>query len=457
MAVDFTTNPGGFFPRAGRILRVAYLHSQYQATLPAAFTSLENQFEASLQTVGAIGVNAADEMTRLSSGVMGFAREQTEQLVIETVRADQPSQSLDWVQAMREVIRQMEAGGVTVKANTITATPTALSGNVGNGVLIVSTKGGHGKVQENAIPETLRLTCVRDSYTGDATQGQETFGLVGAPVLAGTWDYDWPRGSGAATTADSLSADQDAIETGNLLTNSDFEDWSDDATPELSNWTLETGAWGTDAQRSTDANRGSYALEFLPGATATAIYQEFDSDDGTTADPGALTSYAVNLWLRKVSGTISAGVLTVELVNAAGTVQNDEEGVANSFTVDLTALTTTHAAFNAVFRVNATPGTLRLRLRVSTALAGASFVADDVVFGPLTAFYPGGPGFATVSGATPFAGGDGWSIVVTNDYGGATYGATFQTGFDRVLNMRGNGLLLPSDAAPSIANTLITT
>jgi hypothetical protein len=458
VAIDFTSATGGFFPRLGRILHVGYLADVYEATLPAAFDSFENQFEASLQDVSAPVTLARDGLERVASGVMSFATATAQNLVIQTVLADQPSQSLEFLPAMREVIRQMIAQGVTVKKNTITLTPTALSGSVGTGVLVTSTKRGDGLVQENTIAETLRITCVVDSYTGNAIAGRETFGVVGAPVLAGVWDYDYPRGSGAATTAQAVSADQDASPSGNLMTNGNFELWSADATPQLSQFTLSTGVWGTDAQRSTTANRGTYSLQLLPTGANTAIYQEFDnSASGTNVKPNALASYGVNLWLRKLSGTVTGGVLTVELVDSSGTVQNDQQGVPNSFTVTLSTLTTSFVAYNSVFRINATPGTLRLRLRLSTGLAGASVLIDDLCMGGLNPMYSGSPGWVVFSGATLFAGNDGWSIVNTNDQGGASFCATFQTGADRLLDMRGNGLLLPSASPGTIANTLITT
>ncbi len=458
MAIDFTTNPGGFFPRLGRILHVAYVMDVYEATLPAVWTSLEAQFLASLQPVVAPPTLQADALTRVASGVMAFAASMALDLLTQTVLADQPSQSGTPASCWAEVIRQMIAQGKTVQANTITVTPTALTGSVGTGVIVTSTKGGNGLVRENTVAETLRAVCVADSYSGTVTAGREQFSVVGAPATAGTWDYDYPSGSGAVTALNAVAADQDATTTGNLLTNGDFEDWTADATPQLNFWTL-TGTWGTAARRTAvTVYQGLYAVEWLAGGGINvALTQPFnDSTLGTAAVPAPLTSYAHNVWLQR-QGVVTAGVLTVELVDSTGTVVNDAQGVANSTTITLSALTTGFVAHNVVFRLPANPPTLlNIRYRMSTALTGANVVMDSAAFAPLTAMYTGGPGIAIFSGATPFVAQDGWSIADTNDQGGATNLATFQTGCDRLYDMKSMGLLVPSSGAPNIANTLIT-
>ncbi len=463
MALDFTTDPGGMFPRIGRILHVAYLLTPYETSLPAAFKDIFDQYLATLEDVGGAVEVAENQLTRIASGVMSFATGAAAATVQQMVLADQPSQAQTLQGALTEVIRQMVVQTKTVESNVIAITPTPLTGFTGNGVLVTSTKRGDGLVQENSVAEELRLACTNDSYTGSATRGQETFGLVGSPATAGVWDYDYPTGSGANTQATAISAEVDANANTNLLTNGDFEGWTpstpDAVTNALDNWTLEVGAWGTDIQQNTtNPNQGTYCLQFLPGATNTAIYQEFDdADAGTSASPDGLRSYAVNLWLRKLSGTISAGVLTVELVDDAGTVTADQQGVNNSFTVTLSSLTTSYVAYNATFRLNDTPpDVVRLRLRISTDLAGASFLVDDICYAPMTPFYTGGPGFCVFSGATPFVTPDSWQLVVTNDQGGASYLGTFQTGFDRLFNMKSMGLLLPSSGTPNISNGLIS-
>ncbi len=452
---------GGLFTRLGRLLHVGYVHSPYQASLPATFDSINAQYLATLLAVGGGVSTQANGLTRVSSGVMSFAPQTAQQTVIQMILADQPPQARSLQSALLEVVRQMKLNGVTVEANIIGITPTALTGSIGNGVLVTTTKRGDGLIQENSIQESLRLVCTQDAYTGGATAGRERFGLTGSPILTSTvWDYDWPAGSGASTPANAISSSQEASANGNLPTNGSFESWSSDAAPELESFTLSTGTWGTDIQRnSTNPNQGTYCVQFLPGTGVnTALYQEFgDSTNGTSPIPVGLAPYTVNVWLRKLSGTISAGVLTVELVDGSGTVTNDEQGNPNSTTITLSTLTTSYVAHSANFRLSATPpDTIRLRFRVSTALVGASFLMDDYCFTPPTQMYVGGPYFAVFSGSTQFVGGDGWNLAVTNNSGGASYQGTFQTGFVRLFNTPQLGILLPSDTPGTVLNSLIS-
>lgn len=461
MAIDFDT----LFTQIGRVGRAHYVLAGGQAGLPAAFTSLFAEFDGQHDIIGSIE-SRQDSLIRQESaaGLLAVLQPVAQQALLDAVKADQPSQARTVPLAIAELIRQMDANAKSVKACTIGLTPTALSGNTGTGVLVTSTKRGDGLVQQNTIAETGRLSCVADSYTLSATAGQETFVFVGAdPDTARIWDYDWPLGSGAGTTIPLANPSFDANSSLNVLTNSDFETWTTDTDPVPANW--HTGqTWGTELQQSGTGFSSSYALQFN-AATGTAIYQQFNTtvSDGTSTtagtsfNPAALNSLAVNLWARKGTGTITTGVLTVELVDGSGTVVNDEQGTANSFTIDLTALTTSYVAYNSVFRLPAvTPSTLRLRLRLSTALAGGTVLVDDVCMAPLVAAYPGGPGLRVFPGVTPFKIGDGWTIATTNNRGGASYGATFQTLFDRLFGMVAQNQLLPYDASPTHADTLIT-
>lgn len=459
MALDFVSTPGGLFPRIGKILHVAFTLSPYQATLPAFFDTINSEYESTLLYIGGGVTTQANSLVRASSGVMGFAAQAALQTIVGMVRADTPSQSRTDQAAMAEVIRQMKLQGKTVQASTIASTATSLTGTVGNGVVVITTKRGDGLVQENTIAETLRLVCTRDAYTGGQTAGQELFGLTGAPILTSTvWDYDWPTGSAASLQASAVSSAVDGNTTTQMLTNGDMESWTTDVIPELNNWVLEDGVWGTDIQRDiTVPNGGTYCTQFLATANDTEIYQEFGTTDGTIVTPAGELSYIVNMWLRKVSGTISAGVLEVALVNDAGTILQDDQGVNNSFTVTLSTLTTSYVAYSGAFRLNSTPpDVIRLRLRISTALAGATFVVDDICMTPTTAMYVGGPSFAVFSGSTAFVAGDGWNLANTNNQGGASNLGTFQTGFERLFSMRQNGFLLPSLGSPNLPNSWIT-
>lgn len=453
-AIDFNT----LFDRLGKIGKIAYQLAGDQSAIPALVTALIGEYDGTADDdlIGAIQTAQATipgPVVAPATTVAGLATT----TVVRMVNASVPSiSSINY--ALTELIRQMGAATESVAQCTVTASAAALTTNVGDGVVVLTTKRGDGLIQQNLMAEVARLQVSNDSYTGSATRGQESLVDAGGIQTASLWDYNWPTGSGQTSSGNAVSPLVDATPNNNLLTNSDFETWSDDVAPELANWVLDVGAWGTDAKQSSTAYSGTYSVEFVAGATNTVLYQEFGTSDGTAASLSAVSSYAVNFYLRKVSGTISAGVLTVELVDDTGTVVNDEQGTANSFTVTLSSLATSWSNHNGVFRVpGEPPSVLRLQYRISTDLAGANFLLDYAASAAPIAAYPGGYGWRVFSGATPFVTGDGWDVTAANNRAGQSYGATFQTLFDRFFDMKQLGLLLPYSGSPSQPDTKITT
>lgn len=447
------------FTRIGAIGHVGYVLAGDQSAIPATLTTLIALYDGTtdVDLVGSIITNQANIPAPVVTPVTSITS-LAQTTLVRMVNASVPSISTV-PGAMLELIRQMKADSETVQVCTVGCTNAALSTNVGTGVVVTSTKRGDGLVQENIIPEISRLACVIDSYTGSATAGQEQFQLTGEKNTVSIWNYNYPQGSGSSSSVNAISASQNATATGNVLNNSDFEDWSGAlSTDTLDNWVLDVGTYGTSIQQSATAFAGTKSLQFLAGATNNAIYQEFN--DGTTGTASVLLSfysYAVNFWARATAGTVSAGVLTVELVDDTNTVTTDGEGVANSFTVTLSSLTTSWVAVNGVFRIpDVQPSVLRLQLRISTDLAGDSVLVDQLAMAQLTASYAGGWGFAVFSSGTEFVTGDAFNVTATNDYGGSTYLASFQPLFNRLFQMAQNKWLLPSSGTPDQADTKIT-
>ncbi len=456
MAITLT-GTGGLFTRLGKLGKVLYTVNGQQASLVTVFDEISAQYASTLKDRYGQLATQQTGLIRSQTGIIGAIQQLAANTIIDMVEADQPAAARTIDDALREVRRQMIAASATVKACTVSATVAALGTPSGSGVFVTSTKRGDGLVQENMFAETGRLVCVSDSYSGGATAGRESFRYVGESSLGSQqFNYDWPQGSDAQVSLNAVSADQDASTSGNLLTNGDFEGWTG-ATPALDNW-VTSQTWGTDlARNSSSPFRGTYDLKLIAGTgTNTAITQTFDDSTGTNAELRPLTSYAVNMWMKR-SGSVSGGVLTVELIDGSGSVINDQQGAANSFTKTLSTLTTSYAAVNGVFRLpQVLPAVVKLRLRLSTALTGADVLLDDVCMTPLVSAYLGGPGLSIFSGLTPFVLSDTWTVAQTNNRGGATYLATFQALFDRLFDMRAKGILLPSDASPTIADTLIT-
>jgi hypothetical protein len=465
MAVPLT-GANSLFVRWGKMGKAVFACNGGQATLATALTELGDNYETSLRDVFATIAASQKALVRgqISPGVLAAAMGQA--TLLQMMDADTPAAARSVGLAAAELIRQMKASSDTVKVSTVAVTPTAFTSpsNTGTGTLVTSTKRGDGLVNENLVAETGRLTCTNDSYTGSATAGRERFQFLGeSPLGEGRFDYLFPTGSGANATVRSVEPTQDASSTGNALTNGDFETWSGSPV-QAENWAITTGVWATDIIKDITAGRprtGLACARWATTAVLSKIDQEFGSSTTTGADAGTgaslipQTSYAVCLFLRRVSTAITTGTLRVRLIDGTSTTINDTQGTANTFNVTLSALTTSYAAFTGVFRLPAVPpSTIKLRIELTVA-NDQDFLLDDVMMAPLTTLYTGGPGLAIFAGTTNWITGDGYSIATTNDRGGATYAnGTFQTLVPALLGLP--TLLLPSASPGTIANTLIT-
>lgn len=461
------------FTSLGRAGLNAYLIDDAQSTQGSPFSDLAGESWVNPTWVAPLS-QQYDQLLRISSSGMGAWVQAATTILQQLVTADNPAYGATLGSSLNYLNQQMIAQSETVQECAVGSTVTADAANVGGGTVVVSLVRFDGLTFQNVVAEETTLRITADSYTGGATAGQEPWQWAGAPNVSsygtgtpvGTWDFDWPQGSGQTATGNAISADVDASPTNNMLTNGDCEDWTT-GTPSLNYWYLETGTWGTSIQRSSTALGGTYSIQFNTGATLNGLTQQFGSSDvtgatsGTTAEVAAFTPYIVNFW-TKAAGVISAGVLTVSLVDSAGTVIQNQAGVNQSQTLALSALSTSWTPRSFAFQlpvVLPTDGIVRLKIKITTALAGAALLVDDICMCQPTSLYQGGPYAAVFSNpATPFEAvpdPDGFTLTFTNDRGGATYGATFQTLVSRLFQTP--GLILPYDASPTISDTLITT
>jgi len=468
MALNLTN----IFTSLGRAGRNAYLIDTAQAAQGTPFSQLAAEAWVNPNWIASLA-QTYDQLLRTGTSGMGAWTQAVSTILQRLVTADDPAYGASLGSSLMYLNQQMISQSATVKECTIGSTVTADSGNVGGGTAVVTLVRYDGLIFQNTIAEVSTLLITADSYTGNATAGQEPWQWAGAPNISsygtgtpvGTWDFDWPQGSGSSATGNAISAAQDGSQVGNMLTNGDCEDWTT-GTPALNYWYLGTGTWGTSIARSSTALGGTYSVQFNTGATLNALTQQFDSSDvtgatsGTTATVLPFTAYIVNFW-TKAAGVISGGVLTVSLVNSSGTVLNNQAGTAQSQTLALTGLSTSWLPRSFAFQtpvVLPTDGIVRLKIAITTALAGAALLLDDVCMCAPTQMYQGGPAVAVFSNpATPFEAApdpDGFTITLTNNRGGATYGATFQTLVSRLFQTP--GLILPYASSPTIADTLIT-
>jgi len=468
------TGLGGLFTRIGRDGWTAYLLNQVQPSFQASFLQIISQFPNADEPVIAQILRAYPTLVRSTSSMMGA----TPSLAIGTVQAMvsdiNPIIGQSIQGSLTALINQMNATGQTVARCTVSAVSTPQAGVIGNGVVVLSTKRGDGLTQENLIAEAALLICTQDSYTGGATAGRETFQFLGQPQTGGTWDWDWPQGSGAVASLSAISSTQSGTASGNLLTNSNFENWTAGA---LNNWRLAVGTWGIDAQQSNNAFLGSYAVQINPTGTPIQLIQTFGS--GATGTSPTLTgqrSYPFNLWVRatSASGTpiggvlltltqagvpITSGVLAIELIDGSGNVTTDNQGVPNSVTVPATSLSGLGiwTPVNGVFRVPLpTPNALQFRIRESVPFVGSGVLIDAVAMSQFNQPYAGGLGIAYFSGNIPSVLNDAYTVQTNNNRANSAYCSTFQSLFDRLFGMRSLNLLLPSSNSPTIPDSLIT-
>ena len=455
MAVAFTGSggigPGGLFTRLGHLVSMLGTTNNYRGVvIPGKIAALV----ADLATGDAVDAATLEaSLAGLQSGSATFLTSlQTlaSSIVVNMVNADTPQVDVTFATAMATLIAQMNAASATVQRNTVGATVTPGLSNIGNPVVVTSLLSSSGLPLQNCFPETIVGVCSSDSQSGTATAFREPIAFKGMVAAPSTVDWRYPAGSGTSSNIACVDAGlSQAGGAANFLNNGNFPTFT---TPNLPDgWHASTGAPGTQILQSSSAYDGSYAVQMAgDGSTLTTLYQAFGSD--TTLKLKASFTYAFCLW-AKVDVAPAAGVLRVALVDGFSAITLDAATNPNSVTRSLTTLGAVYTPVFGVFRTpRALPATLRLQIGLSTGLsAGSNLFIDRVAFAPLSQLYLGGPGLAVFSANTPLVVGDTFSVAVTNARNGL-----LQSGFDALLPMRSNDLILPSAATlPTIADSLV--
>lgn len=446
------------FEKIGRIGHLLYASNTYGSAVPTTLTELFGFYDTGVelqQPYVAAALTQSKQQPYAAETGLNVYQQMAAGTILRTIQLDSPAFAGSLPAALQDVITQMNAASATVKRSTCTAGATATSGNNGNGAVALTVIRGDGIGQELCIAETANLVCTADSFTGGAVPGQESFAFVGAAGNpADVLGWDWPQGSAANAGFTSINGNLGPSATRNLLTNGGFSTWTVANVPD--GWVEEMGTAGTQFKQSTTTvYAGGSSLQIVgDSSTLSRITQTFGA-----VIPRTLTAYAINLWVL-VDVVPAAGVLTIDMTDGLGNVLNDNNSVANTKAQSLTGLTAaTWTNVQAIFRVpKAIPTTgIKVRLRLSTALStGTNLFVDNMAFGFMFPPYSGAPGVAVFGGATPFALNDSYAVAVTNDRGGASFCATFQSLWQRLFNLTSYGYQLPSSASPSISDTLIT-
>lgn len=467
MTVAFT-GTGGVFTRIGRcggLLR--NLNGFLNATAPdpssawgsggpaiaALGTNINNiaaQFASTNQQLIDGLYTQRDAYRSAASSIRAYLKTLAGNTLVKQLDDDVHLVSKTIAEAMRQLIIQMVAEAEYVPAPTVSAgTPDAGSGNNGDGHCLASVVGPDGVNLHYVFNETLDLLCTVSSQEG-GTLGREQFSVKGDAAVSDTLSHEWPGGSGASASVNAVDASEDAG-TGNKLTNSDFESFTSNV-PD--NWEVAVGSAGTHIlEEASTVYGGSKALEFVGQSSSnlTSIFQEFDdSTDGTAATLKPLTVYAFSCWLRKSTG--ATGVLGISLWDGSDII-DDAAGNDNALSKDVSTLSdSAWTAFGGFFRTPAAlPDTIRLRIHLTTTLNDTkSLFIDHAAMAECSAVYAGGPYVRVFSGADKFIKNDSFTAAINNNYGSA-----WQLTLERFFGMRALGLQAPTDASPTIADSLI--
>ncbi len=479
--ISFANSPGLLFNRLGKIGLLIRQLGSYQASQLVNMTDTTNgvvaQFntESDIQAImgsGYLGVLAG------SGGAVGsicqtLARQTANRVVYrDNPRLGQTLTSDNTLASLQEIIRQMKLAGATVLAMTITGTPiqfTIFNSNIGNGVINYSVKRGlDGLVMENTFAEQVQVLCIADSYSGSAIAGNEGFTVTGQGAQNDLFAFNYPLGSNCQAALNVINANAN-VSQGNILQNSGFGIFAN--TPNVpDSFTLDVGVAGTNvAQETTLVYGGASALKVIGDGTAgvgtyTQLSQLFGAGSsalGTTQTLSPLTQYSLAIWARRDAIAAANGQWVIELVDQNGVVINDQAGVPNTITIDLTALTVNYAPYTMIIRtpkILSTSQSLRMRMPANNALTtGRAVYFDTMGMGLTTQLYNSGPSLAIHSGSVPFAIGDYGYCTFTNSRGAGNTLNTFQTLMARLFpaEVMGNQLLIPSSSVPNVADALI--
>lgn len=368
--------------------------------------------------------------------------------------------------ALVTLATQMLASGDSLQSSVPTlGAQTAVGSPAGNPVFVGSLKDPQGRTLQYCFPETITLTCTQDASNG-ADAGSEPFLLTGQPAVSDYFSQLWPGGSGTSLALDLVDGSQSNA-AGNLLTNSDWENFSTANYPD--NWVDAVGVAGTTIFNGGSGNAyasGGGSLQFTgdSGGTLIEAQQTFNRATSTSpaagGTPGQLakdTQYAWNGWI-KCSATPSAGVARVRLLDGTGAVINDDAGNANSSTRTLTSVSTSWVNVNGTFRTPVVlPSSQKFSVGLSTAIdSGKSVYFSRFAMTPMTPAYTNGsglgPSFAGFSGSSNVADvptPDQWTFAV-----GQTWGA-FQRWLFRLWLNSVAGVYFNNSGSPTVADSLI--
>lgn len=448
MAITFD-GTGGLFTRLGKLFGTWRDCVSSLNTLNTNLDDAADAYDGDLRfSLGAL-LAARGTLLESLSTTFDAIKVAAESTLIEQLNADNPLPGKTVEAALKELIVQMVAGSETVLESTASVAATAGSGNTGTGVCAVSVAYTTALDYEAIYAEDLILRCVVDGQADADYDGLESWTVIGEANVEESdrlWSAD---GSGVSTTTTTICGSTDAGSgpAVNRTTNGDFESFTVANTPD--NWQIAVGTAGVTVFSSVTAARGSTALRMLgDGATLTAVRQEFANSSYTSARLRPNTWHTLSFWSRHNGVVPTAGVCRVSLQDGSSSVL-----WSSSVSFNASALTGSWVNSKVNFRTGAdVPAVVRLVIEQTTAMDAKSWIIDEVCVAEMQQVTTGGARIAVFAGPTSFVIDDTFTVAVANDFAGK-----FQTDFERFFGAGSTyGLVLPSDAAPTIADALVS-
>ena len=349
MAISFDETTTGTLPDIWEELMEAIddINVWRNTTLGTLIDAIATSFNASShqELIGGLYQQRDAARTALN-GLVSYLAGLVKSIAIEVAHADNPLNQKTINYAADEIISQMIGSGSLANpdedfdAPAVTATVAADSGNTGDAMVVASVRITDGRLNEHAFAEVMDVICTKDSYSGGITAGRgETWSIKGEAAASSRFAYNWPQGSGASGTLGTTDASQEntAATPGNLLANSDFEDFDDTANvPD--EWTLFPGTAGTNClEENATVYKGSSAVEFVGDAsnTETRLVQTFayngsNGNNRSTLKPNTVYHFAAKV--GKGAG-ITDGSWKVGIADSTGTYLTDDAGNELSATI----------------------------------------------------------------------------------------------------------------------------
>jgi len=407
MAIAYTT----LFARLGKGWYSVDLVNEFSGAaggiiatdLPTEWEDFVEQYDSANATIRALVADGTQQLDLAQQSLADYKQwvaTAIGQTILEMADADNPLTERTLYAAVAELQRQMIVDSKTVNANATSATVTYGAGNEGDGVVVAFMLDDDG----------YQLQCVYDEdLTGKildkSTPGSERASVSGEVAASGLLSHRWPLGSG--TLAVSLTS-IDASESVNLITNGDFETFT--VTDEPDDWTIATGAAGSEVFESADAHRGSMALKLIDVAGLTHTITGLESR----------TPYALCVWLKH-DAPAAVGDLTIKLRAIGGSDALDSEAAVEvaELAVSLAPIGTDYEARTLCFTLKESLPAVGVELVLSANVEAANALyVDSLTLVAMDRVYRGGPALAMFSGATNWSLDDVFNVAIANDYGG---------------------------------------